>query len=54
MQNKPNFVLLLMVSGISFITKKIKEKEFLRKSHQKTYRTLSIRDPEKIHSGSRG
>jgi hypothetical protein len=28
----------LIVSGASFISKKIKEQGFLRKSHQKTYR----------------
>jgi hypothetical protein len=29
--------LLFIVSGASFISKKIKEQGFLRKSHQKTY-----------------
>jgi hypothetical protein len=29
--------LLLIVSGASFISKKIEEQGFLRKSHQKTY-----------------
>jgi hypothetical protein len=51
--------LLFIVSGASFISKKIKEQEFLRKSHQKRYPLdpgFEIRDPEKIHpgSGSRG
>jgi hypothetical protein len=50
--------LLFIVSGASFISKKIKEQGFLRKSHQKTYPLgpgSEIRDPEKIHpeSGSR-
>jgi hypothetical protein len=48
-----------IISGASFISKKIKEQGFLRKSHQKTYPLdpgSKIRDPEKIHpgSGSRG
>jgi hypothetical protein len=49
--------MLLMVSGTSYISKKIKEQGFLRKSHQKTY-PLDPRswmcDPEKINPGSRG
>jgi hypothetical protein len=47
--------LLFIVSGESFISKTIKEQEFLRKSHQKTYPLdpgSEIRDPEKIHPGS--
>jgi hypothetical protein len=36
-ENKTNFFLLFIVSGASFISKKIKEQGFLRKSHQKTY-----------------
>jgi hypothetical protein len=35
MKNKNNFFLFI-VSGASFISKKIKELGFLRKSHQKT------------------
>jgi hypothetical protein len=52
MKNKTNFFLLFIVSGASFISKKIKEQGFLRKSHQK--HTPWIRDPENIHPGSRG
>jgi hypothetical protein len=37
MKNKTNFFWLFIVSGASFISKKIKEQGFLRKSHQKTY-----------------
>jgi hypothetical protein len=37
MKNKTNFFLHFIVSGESFISKKIKEQGFLRKSHQKTY-----------------
>jgi hypothetical protein len=37
MKNKTNFFLAFIVSGESFISKKIKEQGFLRKSHQKTY-----------------
>jgi hypothetical protein len=36
MKNKTNLVWLLMVSGTSFISKKIKEQGFLRKFYQKT------------------
>jgi hypothetical protein len=54
MKNKTNFFLLFIVSGASFISKKINEQGFLRKSRQK--HSPWIRDPEKIHpgSGSRG
>jgi hypothetical protein len=48
--------LLFIFSGASFISKKIKEQGFLRKSHQITYPLdpgSEIRDPEKIHPGSR-
>jgi hypothetical protein len=38
-----------MVSGTSFISKKIKEQGFLRKSHKKHTGTLWIRDTQKIH-----
>jgi hypothetical protein len=44
-----------MVSGASFISKKLKEQGFVRKSHPKTYPFdpgSEIRDPEKIHPGS--
>jgi hypothetical protein len=34
---KPTFFLLFIVSGAGFISKKIKEQGFLRKSRQKTY-----------------
>jgi hypothetical protein len=34
MKNKTNFFLLFIVSGASFISKKIKEQGFLKKSHQ--------------------
>jgi hypothetical protein len=37
MKNKINLFLAIKVSGTSFISKKIKEQGFLRKSHQKTY-----------------
>jgi hypothetical protein len=38
MKNKTNFFFcFFIVSGASFISKKIKEQGFLRKSHQKTY-----------------
>jgi hypothetical protein len=37
MKNKTTFFLLFIVSEASFISKKIKEQGFLRKSHQKTY-----------------
>jgi hypothetical protein len=50
MNNKTN----LIVSGTSFISIKLKEQGFLRKYHQKHTGTLWIRDPEKIHPGSRG
>jgi hypothetical protein len=52
MKNKTNFFLAFytVVSRASFISKKIKEQGFLRKSHQK--HTPWIRDPEKIHPGS--
>jgi hypothetical protein len=58
MKNKTNFFLAFyrIVSGASFISKKIKEQGFLRKSHQKTYPLdtgSEIRDPENIHPGSR-
>jgi hypothetical protein len=43
MKNKTNFFLAFIVSGASFISKKSKEKGFLRKSHQK--HTPWIRDP---------
>jgi hypothetical protein len=49
MKNK-TFFLLFIVSGASFISKKIKEQGFLRKSYRK--HTPWIRDPEKIHPGS--
>jgi hypothetical protein len=55
MTNKTNFFLAFYSSGASFISKKIKEQGFLRKSHQKTYPLnpgSEIRDPEKIHPGS--
>jgi hypothetical protein len=47
-----------MVSGASFISKKIKEQGFLRKSHQKTYRYpldpgSEIRDPGSGKKSSR-
>jgi hypothetical protein len=44
-----------MVSGASFISKKLKEQGFVRKSHQKTYPLdpgSEIWDLEKIHPGS--
>jgi hypothetical protein len=47
--------LLFIVSGASFINKKIKEQGFSRISHQKTYPLdpgSEIRDPQKIHPGS--
>jgi hypothetical protein len=59
MKNKTTFFLLFIVSEASFISKKIKEQGFLRKSHQKTYpldpgsriRKKFIPDPD---PGSRG
>jgi hypothetical protein len=41
--------LLFIVSGASFLSKKIKEQGFLRKSHQKTYPL----DPESGKNSSR-
>jgi hypothetical protein len=49
MKNKISF----LVSGASFISKKIKEQGFLRRISQKKHNPW-IRDPEKIHPGSRG
>jgi hypothetical protein len=48
--------LLFIVSGASFISTKIKEQGFFKKSHKKIPVPLGsgIRDPEKIHTGSRG
>jgi hypothetical protein len=61
MKNKANFFLHFIVLRASFISKKIKEQGFLRKSHQKTYPLdpeSEIRDPEKFipdpDPGSRG
>jgi hypothetical protein len=52
MKNK-TFFLLFIVSGASFISKKIKEQGFLRKSHQKTYRYPLDPGSGKNSSGSR-
>jgi hypothetical protein len=51
MKNKPTFFLLFIVSGASFISKKIKEQGFLGKSHQK--HTPWIRDPRSGKNSSR-
>jgi hypothetical protein len=52
MKNKTTFFLLLMVSEKSFISKKKKDyKENLTKN---ILSGSEIRDPEKIHPGSRG
>jgi hypothetical protein len=54
MKNRTNLFLdrYGMGSGPSFVSKKLKEQGFVRKSHPKNALWNWIRDPEKIYPGS--